>query len=437
MKKEIKTIIPICILATIIPATPVHALLQSEIVEKAIPVEYSEYKAIGDGYILLEKLDSGFSDSTWSYGVYDYINQQWLMEYQSVDDYIDKANYAGDGIFAFSKGGTTFLLDTATRNIAELDLTVSPEELQFYNGHAVVDSQRTDGYRVFVVDKDGESYATRVTDTVSHDDSQNLTYLRHCFTNENYAVYIYDRTDFMIYNIEEDIVSDIYSPEFADKMSADFRDNLSCAVCGDDYLALMNMEGNDGKNYYAALDFTGNAVIDATQCDYATITERGNILVRNNDQTEEISLADLAITEEQELKNLALVSWNQDSREERTIAMDRTGNLYKDAMEYHDIFYIEDAPEYCQADTWYLGGNYSKFQGVWYFPEGTREESFVNVRLVGDGNVIYESGTLNAQNAKEAFDVDVSGVKELRLEYDGETELNGLLLGLADAKLTI
>ena len=92
MKKKIKTIIPICILATIIPATPVHALLQSEIVEKAIPVEYSEYKAIGDGYILLEKLDSGFSDSTWSYGVYDYINQQWLMEYQSVDDYIDKAN---------------------------------------------------------------------------------------------------------------------------------------------------------------------------------------------------------------------------------------------------------------------------------------------------------------------------------------------------------
>ena len=74
---------------------------------------------------------------------------------------------------------------------------------------------------------------------------------------------------------------------------------------------------------------------------------------------------------------------------------------------------------------------------MWYFPEGTREESFVNVRLVGDGNVIYESGTLNAQNAKESFDVDVSGVKELRLEYDGETELNGLLLGLADAKLTI
>lgn len=433
MKNKIKTIIPICILAMIIPATPVHALYEHEIVEKVIPMEYSEYKAVGDGYILLAKLDSGFSDSTWSYGVYDYMNQQWIMEYQPLEGYIDKAEYAGDGIFAFAKEGSTFLLDTATQNIVELELNVSPEELHFYNGHAVIDAQGTEGYRVFVVDKDGKDYATRVTDAISHDDTQNLTYLRHCFTNENYVVYIYDRTDFLIYNIEEDVVSDIYSPDFADKMSDDFKDNLSCAVCGDKYLALMNMEGNDGKNYYAVLDFTGNVVLNATQCDYAAVTEKGNILVRNSNQTEEIQLADLTIPGEQELKNLARVSWNPDSRKEITIGMDRTGNVYKNTMEYNDIFYLDNAPEYDQADTWYLGGNYSKFQGVWYFPEGTKEDGFVNVRLVGDGNVIYESGTINAQNVNESFDVDVSGVNELRLEYVGEADLNDLLLGLADA----
>lgn len=437
MKKQIKTIIPICILATIISATPVHALLEFEIVEKAIPVEYSEYKAVGDGYILLAKLDSGFSDSTWNYGVYDYVNQQWLMEYQSLNGYISKAEYAGDGIFAFSKEGSTFLLDTATQNIAEMELNISPEELHFYNGHAVIDAQGTDGYKVYVVNKDGKNYATRSMDSLSHIDTQRLIFLRHCFTNENYAVYIYDGTDFLIYNVEEDMVSDIYSPDFADKMSADFKENLNCAVCGDNYLALMNMEGNDGKNYYAVLDFSGNVVIDATPCDYATVTEKGNILVRNSDQTEEIQLADLAITEEQELKNLALISWNQDSRKEMAIGMDRIGNVYKDAMEYNAIFYIENAPEYDQADTWYLGGNYTKFHGIWYFPEGTREDGFVNVRLVGDGNVIYESGTINVQNTKESFDVDVTGIKELRLEYSGKSALNSLLLGLADAKFAV
>lgn len=181
------------------------------------------------------------------------------------------------------------------------------------------------------------------------------------------------------------------------------------------------------------LDFTGNVVLNATQCDYAAVTEKGNILVRNSNQTEEIQLADLTITGEQELKNLARVSWNPDSRKEITIGMDRTGNVYKNTMEYNDIFYLDNAPEYDQADTWYLGSNYSKFQGVWYFPEGTKEDGFVNVRLVGDGNVIYESGTINAQNVNESFDVDVSGVKELRLEYVGEADLNDLLLGLADA----
>lgn len=60
---------------------------------------------------------------------------------------------------------------------------------------------------------------------------------------------------------------------------------------------------------------------------------------------------------------------------------------------------------------------------------------FTNVRLVGDGNVIYESETLNAQNQSVEFNVDVIGIRELQLEYNGSADLNGVMLGIADGRL--
>ena len=441
MKKKIKKIIPVCILATVIPASSVQAMTSKEILEEVLPVEFTGYEAIGDGYVLLQNYESGFSDAGFQYGVYDYINQKWLMEYRNFEDPLEDAEYVGEGKFAYSSGNNTLLIKPDEQEIVDFDLPVNNiEDIHFYDGHAVVKARNyeNDIDDIFVVNENGNFYCTEIADfianEISDDGTAKMAYLWTCCVDQNYAVFAYDNTDFIIYDIQNDSIKDIYSPEYVEKMCDGTREELGAAVCGDDSLALLNMEGNDGKNYYAVLDFEGNTLVEATECDCASVSEKGNLIVKYGDQTEEVKIADIQPEEEQTPENLVLVSSKQDARDEKEIGMDRKGNIYKNTIEYKDIFYLDDAPSYDQADTWYLGGNYSKFHGTWYFPEGTKEDGFVNVHLVGDENVIYESDTINTQNASVDFDVDVSGIKELRLEYSGSADLNDLLLGLADAR---
>ena len=419
-------------------AKPVYAMFTWDILEECLPVEYTKYLAIGDGYVMLEKDEAGFSENSSYYGVYDYVNQAWVMEYQQYDGYMDSVKYVGDKMFAYSIGGTTYLVNPDMQNTVPLEYDVEPDELQFLGNHAVVKVQRFeddyDSCDVFVVDENGEFYETGLVYEITEDGEMAKGDLRNCAVNENYAVYIYGKTDFVIYDIQNDSVLSFSSPDYAEKMCVDFRENLSASICGNQYLALMNMEGNDGKNYYAVLDFYGNSVVGATKCDYAASTEKGNLIVKNGEQTDEIKVADIMLTGEQKLTDLALIFQKKDCREEEAIGMDRKGNVYKNTVEYSNIFYLDEDSPYDQADLWYLGGNYSSMQGIWYFPEGTIENGFTNVRLVGDGNVIYESETLNAQNQRVDFNVNVTGIRELRLEYNGSADLNGVMLGIADGR---
>lgn len=50
------------------------------------------------------------------------------------------------------------------------------------------------------------------------------------------------------------------------------------------------MEGTDGQNYYAVMDFYGSVITEATKCDLAIATEKGNIVVKNGDGLNEIEL---------------------------------------------------------------------------------------------------------------------------------------------------
>lgn len=425
--------------AVLSAANTVYAIFTGDILEECLPVEYTKYLAIGDGYVMLEKDEAGFSENSSYYGVYDYVNQAWIMEYQQYDGYMDSVKCVGDKMFAYSIGGTTYLVNPDMQNTVPLEYDVEPDELQFFGKHAVVKVQRFeddyDSCDVFVVDENGEFYETGLVYEITEDGEMAKGDLRNCALNENYAVYIYEKTDFVIYDIQNDSVLSFSSPDYAEKMCVDFRENLSASICGNQYLALMNMEGNDGKNYYAVLDFFGNSVVGTTQCDYVTSTEKGNLIVKNGEQTDEIKVADIMLAGEQKLTDLALIFQKKDCREEEAIGMDRKGNVYKNTVEYSNIFYLDEDPPYDQADLWYLGGNYSSMQGIWYFPEGTLENGFTNVRLVGDGNVIYESETLNAQNQSVEFNVDVTGIRELQLEYNGSADLNGVMLGIADGRL--
>ena len=123
-------------------AKPVYAMFTWDILEECLPVEYTKYLAIGDGYVMLEKDEAGFSENSSYYGVYDYVNQAWVMEYQQYDGYMDSVKYVGDKMFAYSIGGTTYLVNPDMQNTVPLEYDVEPDELQFLGNHAVVKVQR-------------------------------------------------------------------------------------------------------------------------------------------------------------------------------------------------------------------------------------------------------------------------------------------------------
>ncbi len=61
------------------------------------------------------------------------------------------------------------------------------------------------------------------------------------------------------------------------------------------------MEGTDGQNYYAVMDFYGSVITEETNGYLAIATEKGNIVVKNGDGLNEIELAKLETPEEQSL----------------------------------------------------------------------------------------------------------------------------------------
>ena len=63
------------------------------------------------------------------------------------------------------------------------------------------------------------------------------------------------------------------------------------------------------------------------------------------------------------------------------------------------------------------------------------QDGFVHIRLLGDGNLIYDNTDLNAGNCQMSFDIDVSGVSKLSLEYNGICDITDVLFGMSDAKL--
>ena len=115
--------------------------------------------------------------------------------------------------------------------------------------------------------------------------------------------------------------------------------------------------------------------------------------------------------------------------------MDIQGNTYANAIEYSFVTDPFGTEEYSTCDAWYLEKNYSRLTGSWYFPADQIQDGFAHIRLIGDGNVIYDNSELNADNCRIDFDIDVSGVRELNFEYNGICDITDILFGMSDAKL--
>lgn len=421
-------------LALFLNVCTARAAYEYEVFDEYLPVEYTDKIAWGGDYILLEKTETGFSASDHYYGLYDYINGNWVMEYQLFNEgYFEDAEYAGDGIFLIPRTSNThmspLLLNGKTGKIVSLDgLQVS--NLNFVGGIALAraneENEKTD---IYVVSEEGVYYSTEIMKCY-----ENTSSIIHggFYRDENYAVYIFSDSTFIIYDINEDISFSFDRTEYAQKLTS-LNSEAELVICGD-YMVFLNMEGNDGKNYYAVTTLDGTDYIMATVCDYSTVTEDGNLLVISDGEINEIVLANQHLPDHQPISNLALIACEKEDREVMLVNIDRKCNLYQNSIVYKDIFYLDTNPPYDMADVYYLGGKYSTFSGIWYLPDDSLENGSVYVRLMGDGKVLYESDVLNAQTCSEKFSVDVSGIKKLGIEYSGNYNLGDIAVGLADGE---
>lgn len=403
-------------------------------------VEHTDIVEQADGYVLLENTKKGFASSDTEYGIYDVVNQEWKIAYQGYEDAdAENAKYVGDGIFAFQESGAdqddmeqnVILLNAKSGEVTYAAIPkMSLDHLNFKNGYSISIGE-TDVWDVFVIGENGEYYPTGIRNRCQ--DSESSWDLDEYYTDGQYAVYTDDRSDFIIYDRDKDEISDFYNPVYAEKIVHTFSQDVDPEVyiC-DKYLVLTNMLGEDRQYYYTVLTFDGTEYIEPTMCDYATVTEWGNLLVENGDQIEEIKLTDKSRDVAQPVSQLVMTSFEEGSRENEELAMDRKGQAYKNTVEYR--YQLLKSGPYDLGDTWYLGGNYETFQGVWYCPYNTGKDVMVTVRLLGDEQVLYESPVINAQNCRQEFEVNVSGVQQLRLEYSGTAGTNDILFGLSDGE---
>ena len=309
-------------------ATQKYEILNSQ------QIEYSDILCEGDGCLLLRNEKRGFSSDDVLIGIYNCIERKWIVEYQIYNKSIRETHYAGEGIFALCDDETTTLINTKTKEFFDMDIKVNLSDLFYYNGRAVSGARASWGYGIFEIDETGNYQNTGITDLVSEDGIMRQDYLQYVYGDDRWAVYIYKGTDFLIYNIDVPETVDIYSPEYAEKFCNGWTDTLRVSICGNQYLVLLNMTGNDNRNYYAVMDFYGNMVTEATQCDLAVLTEKENILVKNGDSLNEINLVNLETPEKKSLISMPLVKSNEYYRDNLSAGMDIKGNTFANAIEY-------------------------------------------------------------------------------------------------------
>ncbi len=432
--KKIEQFSLLLIIGVFLCSFKVHATQRYEILNSQ-QIEYSDILCEGDGCLLLRNEKRGFSSNDVLIGVYNCIERKWVVEYQVCDKSYRASHYAREGIFALCDDETTTLINTKTQEFLYMDIGVNLSDLFFYNGRAVSGARASWGYGIFEIDEKGNYQNTGITDFVVEDGIMRPDYLQYVYGDERWAVYIYKGSDFFIYDMDTPETVDIYNPEYAEKFCNGWTDSLQVSICGDQYLVLLNMTGNDNRNYYAVMDFYGNMVTEATQCDLAVLTEKENILVKNGDSLNEVNLVNLEIPEEKSLISMPLVATNKYYRDDLSAGMDIKGNTFVNAIEYNFVDNPFDEEKYSKCDTWYLGGNYSKLTGTWYFPQEQVQSGTADIRLIGDGNVIYENADLNSENVQIDFDIDVSGIKLLSIEYYGVCDITDVLFGVSNAYL--
>ena len=118
-------------------------------------------------------------------------------------------------------------------------------------------------------------------------------------------------------------------------------------------------------------------------------------------------------------------------------ATDKLGNSYDDCIIY-DYGYSED-----RGDIYVLNYAYSSFRGTIFVPSNRSSgyDDWVNeyisyiLRIYGDGKLLYTSPNMLSTQYPVDFDIDVSGVDQLTIKWEGGAITWYVPIGIANAYL--
>lgn len=200
MKKKIKKIIPVCILAAVIPASSVQAMASKEIMEEVIPVDFTGYEGIG-------------SDK-------DKIKGEWTVSAIGFDD---NGNYSALTSQTFVDmtifPGTILQFDSETCDLWESYSDVDTYlDYHLQDGIIFFEKDDQEYAYTFTIDGDTLEFGDGVTSQTSNSDGSNssnggtmhIICTRNAEDNEETDFYDSDLYDVALGVVDQDIQEWVY-----------------------------------------------------------------------------------------------------------------------------------------------------------------------------------------------------------------------------------
>lgn len=252
--------------------------------------EYTEIVLQDERYFLCKKDVSGFSENGEYYGIYDSHTGTWPLAYAEYDT--DDMNYLkfyshGNGVFSYkysSYYGSMMFLSAELGGTFKTDKIYNYENVKFIDGKALatfyigrqgyVDGRIASDTELAWVDTMGDISTVSIPGFADDDMFYwSESYLTgwedsdQIFAQSFYNYNTGERLHYVYVYFYEDgsttIISDQYYTTRLCEYIGDVSGSSDVTVEGN-LIRITNLEGDDGKRYYAEFDRAGNVVTEAT-----------------------------------------------------------------------------------------------------------------------------------------------------------------------------
>lgn len=343
MKKWKKAIVPVLAsFCAVLMVTAVNASSPND--------EYNmEVVAEGDQYVLYHKIESGFSDETHYYAIYNKETDNWDLpeeELPAPDEKNKEYSYLGDGVFAYCTRNVSsqyLFLSAEGETVFEFEPVVNfhRDGIRFIGGYAPIMGDLNGGYEVYIADVYGRIVYTGINTYYIVGQDENGIASVSSAQGKPISVFLYD---------SESLVE--IDSEYGDR----FVKDQSAVNIEEDKIVLTNLKGVDGKDYYAIFDLYGELAEGPELMQYY-IDDYTNEVLAEIDDLEEADDPEAALKVLEEAKDRIGDNDELDRKEEElkaTIILRDVLDLEADGNWKSAIEYIYENMEIAEGDAYIM-----------------------------------------------------------------------------------